>query len=829
MKNVLSKVIVFALLCLLQVQVVFAVPAYTEARTVTQPSGEKITITKQGDEWNNWVEEYIGGEAGPVLTQDSGGFWTYAKLENGELQATSQRVGINNKPTQTVSRQQLLSERTVDLPQGTVARLTQSETLMKGAERTSPENLLVLLVNFSDQKIKYTESTWANTFFGTSGATVRNYYMENSNSKFYFKPAKETSGTVNNGVVSVTLNYKHPNTGDDVNEANRTIVKNAIATADSYINFSQYDTNGNGYIDNNELHVLTIIAGYECSYSDVSPSVWGHRWSFSASTAPSADGVKICASPYGGYTQQGEIHGDGDADDHMAPIGIFCHELGHDIGLPDLYNTGFLSWNDNDIGYTSLMASGSWGAATGVAGSSPTHIDAYNKIYLGFVKPTIVSSSNGEYILNSTSKSTYNVLKVPTSTSGEYFLVENRNMSGYDAGMYRYGEAIDNGGIAIWHIDESVIEANRRSNTINNDYDHRGVEIERATQALYGYQDSVWDPFYSNQTSTIFSNTTTPDSKLYSGDATDIKITVSGTPSDAMRVSIGEGEPYKGFIETPQANSEVQGQYQVKGWYIAKQSITKVQVYVDNVLAGTATRFSKPSVTTVYPDYVTDNAGFSYDLDTTKYTNGIHTITIKATGEDGTANTKAVKVNVNNTPTFKSNIEGPISSSTISGTTAVKGWYIAKQPIDKVQVYVDNVLTGTATRFAKPSVTTAYPDYVTDNAGFSYNLDTTKYTNGTHTITIKATGADGTTHTTAVRVTVNNVANIIEKVITIDEEVIDEEVIDEEVIDEEVIDEEVIDEEVVDEEVVDEEVVDEEVIDEEIIHTETGFSFVKIS
>ena len=183
---------------------------------------------------------------------------------------------------------------------------------------------------------------------------------------------------------------------------------------------------------------------------------------------------------------------------------------------------------------------------------------------------------------------------------------------------------------------------------------------------------------------------------------------------------------------------------------------------------------------------------------------------------------------------YKSYMESPKASSTISGTTAVKGWYISNQPIDKVQVYVDNVLTGTATRFAKPSVTTAYPGYVTDNAGFSYNLDTTKYTNGTHTITIKATGADGTTHTTAVRVTVNNVANIIEKVITIDEEVIDEEVIDEEVIDEEVVDEEVVDEEVVDEEVVDEEVideevVDEEVIDEEIIHTETGFSFVKIS
>ena len=63
---------------------------------------------------------------------------------------------------------------------------------------------------------------------------------------------------------------------------------------------------------------------------------------------------------------------------------------------------------------------------------------------------------------------------------------------------------------------------------------------------------------------------------------------------------------------------------------------------------------------------------------------------------------------------------------------------------------------GTATRFAKPSVTSAYPAYETDNAGFTYALDTTGCTNGVHSISIRATGADETIHTTSRQVTIEN-------------------------------------------------------------------------
>ncbi len=216
---------------------------------------------------------------------------------------------------------------------------------------------------------------------------------------------------------------------------------------------------------------------------------------------------------------------------------------------------------------------------------------------------------------------------------------------------------------------------------------------------------------------------------------------------------------YKSAIENPIASATVSGSCAVKGWYIATTPITKVEVLVDNKVVGTATRFAKPSVTSAYPTYETDNAGFTYALDTTKYTNGSHTITVKAYGEDGSSNTTARQITVSNaiaSTTYKSYIESPTVGATITGSYAVKGWYIGTTPITKVEVLVDNKVVGTATRFAKPSVTSAYPAYETDNAGFTYALDTTGCTNGVHSISIRATGADETIHTTSRQVTIEN-------------------------------------------------------------------------
>ena len=66
-------------------------------------------------------------------------------------------------------------------------------------------------------------------------------------------------------------------------------------------------------------------------------------------------------------------------------MGVFAHEFGHDLGLPDYYDTSY--GTENGTGFWSLMSSGSWGsfAEDPYIGTSPTHMDAYAKQYLGWL------------------------------------------------------------------------------------------------------------------------------------------------------------------------------------------------------------------------------------------------------------------------------------------------------------------------------------------------------------------------------------------------------------------------------------------------------------
>ena len=94
----------------------------------------------------------------------------------------------------------------------------------------------------------------------------------------------------------VTLPYAHPNSGVDPT-ASEDYVADAIEAADHYVDFASFDTDDDGNLDTDELHITVITAGYETSYSGeenvCGPSTWGHQWDLdSAGVVPAAvDGV----------------------------------------------------------------------------------------------------------------------------------------------------------------------------------------------------------------------------------------------------------------------------------------------------------------------------------------------------------------------------------------------------------------------------------------------------------------------------------------------------------------------------------------------------------
>lgn len=89
------------------------------------------------------------------------------------------------------------------------------------------------------------------------------------------------------------------------------------------------------------------------------------------------------------------------------------------------------------------------------------------------------------------------------------------------------------------------------------------------------------------------------------------------------------------------------------------------------------------------------------------------------------------------------NIDQPSAGSTLSGSTAISGWAFDDGRVAKVEILIDGAADGVADYGSpRPDVQVVYPSSPV-NVGFNYSLDTTKYTNGPHTLNVRATDSSG--------------------------------------------------------------------------------------
>ncbi|EUJ23470.1 M6 family metalloprotease domain-containing protein [Listeria grandensis FSL F6-0971] len=395
--------------------------------------------------------------------------------------------------------------------------------------------VLVILVSFNDIAIKQSEASWNQKIFSTSSKSVKLYYTQATNAKVNLVPASETSGTVNNGVVRVKLNRNHPRTGTAIDSRNQSLVRDALIAANGYVNFAQYDTNHNGRIDASELHIMTIIAGQERAYNNAALSVWGHMWGMAANVTPKLDGKSFFT-----YTQFGEMHGT-----HMATIGVIAHELGHDFGLLDLYNT---NGSGSGLGTYSLMAKGAWGMQPGDSypGQTPVLLDAYSKVKIGAVTPRVVSTTTTSV---QTVYAGTTILRVNTNLPKEYFLIENRQFIGFDRSLIG---KVYKGGIAVYYINTNYAS--------NQTIGKQLVTLKEANQGILGYSQlnsgstSKSDAFYYVGTGMrgkaqqiYLNNRTNPSNRLSNGTYPNFSMKVNSKPGVAMSVTIGPAYPVTGI------------------------------------------------------------------------------------------------------------------------------------------------------------------------------------------------------------------------------------------------------------------------------------------
>ncbi len=346
--------------------------------------------------------------------------------------------------------------------------------------------MLVILLEYDNQKIISSDTAWAQKIFGYNDGELNSYYGEISNDQFLFVPANESSGTKDDGIIKVHLQKNHPNTDIDSSSfyANLTQdLQEALSKADSFVDFSSYDTNADGAIQPTELAVIFVIAGYEDAFAGyhIPNGIWAHQSSLRHSDAPLLDGVTLFdETKHGKYAVFGERHGNS-TNSYDATIGIIAHELGHAIfNLPDLYN---INDEAGGIGIFGLMGAGVWTRKNDSEyyGKTPTHMSAWSKMFIGWVQPRELHNTTA--ILNETTSSSYNVIKIPISAN-HYYLLENRNDSGYDRGL-RELEGTFKGGMLIWHINQKRLTTNYfATNTVNAETDDKGVDVVEANDPV---------------------------------------------------------------------------------------------------------------------------------------------------------------------------------------------------------------------------------------------------------------------------------------------------------------------------------------------------------
>jgi len=321
----------------------------------------------------------------------------------------------------------------------------------EGIHADAMEKIIVLLAKTSDVSphSSHDVSYFQELLFGSQPGSMAHFYSENSRGQ------TQIEGEV---IGWLQLSNKLSDYDEDLWKGEEFGVgegiEEAITLADSSVDFSKYDQNNDDIIDN----LMVIFVGESDSANgdgdeDGEPNdfdaIWPIQWSLQTDFMTS-DGV--AASNFFVCTE-------------FCKIGTFAHEFGHNLGLPDLYDTDYSS---EGVGFWSIMSGGNYLEYGGE--SNPAHFDAWSKYKLGWVTPIVIEPDTiSRQIVLDPVEISGDIIKIPISNL-EYWLIEYRSI---DAGHYDKG--LPKSGVLIWHIDESVFDEN--GDFDNSNEEHPAVKL----------------------------------------------------------------------------------------------------------------------------------------------------------------------------------------------------------------------------------------------------------------------------------------------------------------------------------------------------------------
>ncbi len=283
--------------------------------------------------------------------------------------------------------------------------------------------VITIMVEFTDVKMSPAGLAGINSMT----AEMSRFFELQSNGKILI------SSTASPKVYNLSKTMGSYGNSDDA----ESLVRDAVAASDGDIDFSGYQC------------VMVAHAGYgdETNPADSSTQdIWSRYWySYGYNSINTSDGVKI-----DGATIVPEFEYEG-----VSPLGVICHEFGHQLGLPDLYDTSYST--EGGIGRWSLMATGAYNGVP--RGSKPAILDPWCRKKLGWTEYETLSGVYDTF--NFEFNKVYQIAADGLNPPLDYFLFEKRAIT-----PGSYDEGLPGEGLLIYHVNATA--GNESSLSPNN-------------------------------------------------------------------------------------------------------------------------------------------------------------------------------------------------------------------------------------------------------------------------------------------------------------------------------------------------------------------------
>ncbi len=498
-------ILVVGFLCIVPT---FATIIKSEPAEIKQSDGTTLTIIPYGDErvsWYRTIDDY-------TLMIAPNKDYVYA-IEDGEGGMKISSVIAHNPGDRTQEEIEFLksirknlfySQGQVDLMRQYIdANIDYSKKVARlkaDSDEIEDYKMVVILMSYKDRAFTTPKEDVDNLFnqvgYSQNGhpGSVHDYFVASSSGKL------NLSATVLGPYVSDSvLSYYGKQEGGTNDLHVRELIREAVKKADDDIDYSEY-TNGDpsGFVS----CVYVLYAGYSQAVSgNSSDFIWPHR---STLYPPlTLDGVKIRD-----YGCSSELEGREGLNSPMK-IGTICHEFSHVLGQPDYYDTNYEEQGRAfNPGTWDLMAGGNYNGD----GAFPPLWHAMERSVRNYVK--IEEGQNGnDYTLHELGESAKAIRLNFAGLPNEYFLLENRQLTGFDTYLPGHG-------LIIYKVDRNV--AGWNSNCSNCDTSRLGFELitantDRHVFAWGGFTYGQEQPFPGSTNNRQFTDSSIPSSKSYDG------------------------------------------------------------------------------------------------------------------------------------------------------------------------------------------------------------------------------------------------------------------------------------------------------------------------